>query len=110
MIKKNLVAASVVAVFLFGLWQARQVADHRRAGSIMHSLCSEIQGYRQRTGQLPPDLDTIADGKKAGWLKDLTNAASVTYDSGAQDRMPRLAVSVGHTSIAVQGTFEFYPH
>ena len=102
---KSLVAVGLLAVSLFALWQARQFADQRRADSVMRSLCREIQDYRQRTGQLPPDFDTMADSKRADWLKDLTNAVSITYDPGsnAQDRMPRLAVSVGRTSIAVQG-------
>jgi|ERR1019366_2465422 hypothetical protein len=100
---KSLVAVGLLAISLFALWQARQFADQRRAHSVVHSLCREIQDYRQRTGQLPPNLDTIADRKRADWLKNLTNAVSITYDPGAQDRMPRLAVSVGRTSIAVQG-------
>jgi hypothetical protein len=107
--KKSLVAVVLLAVSLFALWQARQFADHRRADSVMRSLCREIQGYRQLTGQLPTNLDMIADGKKADWLKDLTNAVSITYDPGAQDRMPYLAVSVGHASISVQGPSLDYP-
>src|SRR5262245_52652441 len=102
---KSLVAVGLLAVSLFALWQARQFADQRRADSITRSLCREIDFYRQRTGQLPPNLDTIADGKTADWLKALTNAASITYDPGSaqEDRMPRLEVSVGRTSISVQG-------
>ena len=100
---KNLVAVGLlIAVSLFALWRAGQFADDRRADSVMRSLCKEIQGYRQRTGKLPPNLDTIADGKKADWLKDLTNGVSIIYDPGAPDRMPRLAVSVGRTTITEQ--------
>jgi hypothetical protein len=107
---KSLVAVGLLAFSLCGFWFARQVADQRRTDSVMRLLCSEIQDYRQRTGQLPPSLDAIADGEKAGWLRDLTNAVSITYDPGsAPDRMPRLTVSAGRTFMAVQGSGLEYP-
>ena len=109
--KKGLVAVSLLAVALFALWQARLFADHRRADSVMRSLCSEIQGCRQRTGQFPPNLETLAEGKRTDWLRDLTNAVSITYDPGsAQARMPFLEVSVGYASISAQGSLEYHPH
>ena len=108
--KKCLVVASLLAVSLFALWQARLSADHRRAASVMHSLCREIQGYRQRTGQMPPTLDTIADGKKADWLKNLTNGVSINYVPGSGDRLPHIDVSVGYASIYVNGsTLDYSP-
>ena len=107
--KKSLIVVGLLAVCLFALWQARLSADHRRADSVMRSLCSEIQGYRQWAGHLPPNLDTIADGKKADWLKDLTNGVLITYDPGSSDRMPHIDVSVGYASIYVNGSTLDYP-
>jgi hypothetical protein len=99
----GLLAVGLLAVSLFVFLAAWQLVDEWRTDSTMRMLCREIQDYRQRTGQLPPNLDSIADGKAAGWLSDLTNSISITYDPGAPDRMPRLAVSARLSSRAVQG-------
>ena len=103
-IMKKLIAVGLLTVSLFSYLLARQVADQRRADSVLRSLCSEIRDYRHRTGHLPPSLDAIAGGDKSDWLRDLSNAMSITYDpGGAPDRMPRLTVSAGRTFMALQG-------
>jgi hypothetical protein len=69
----------------------------------MQLLYTGIHAYRQGSGHLPSSLNQISDG--SGWLRNATNGVLITYDPGssAESRMPRLSVSLGHTSIAVQG-------
>jgi hypothetical protein len=110
--KRLILAVSLLAGLLLTSLIAREAADRERADAVMRMLCREIHDYRQRTGQLPPSLDAIADSKTAGGLRDLTNRASITYDPGSAllDRMPRMTVSAGRTFIAVQGSrFEYAP-
>ena len=97
------IAVTSLAVVLFVFWQARELADRKRATVVIRLLYTGIHAYRQGAGHLPSSLDQISVG--TGWLRKATNTVSITYDPGssAEKRMPRLAVSAGHTSIAVQG-------
>jgi hypothetical protein len=97
--------AVLSAVILLVCWKARLVADTRHTNEVMRSLCKELQAYRQRTGQLPPNLGVLAgsQGLGAGWLSSLTNNVAVTYDPGSSNSMPFLSVNFGHAWHTVQG-------
>lgn len=98
-----LFAFTILGLILLGTWQAREAADRKRATAVIRLLYTGIHAYRQGTGHLPSSLEQISD--RTGWLRNATNGIAVTYDPGssAANSMPRLSVSAGHASIAIQG-------
>lgn len=97
------IAITILALILCAVWQVRVAEDRKRATAVIRLLYTGIHAYREGAGHLPSNLDQISDG--TGWLRNATNSVSITYDPGssAENRMPRLSVSVGYSTIALQG-------
>jgi len=102
-----LVALLAVVLIAIVAYEGACWRNGRRVTAVTRLLYKGIQDYRQRTGQLPPRLDLLAEGKvvDAGWLRNVTNTYSVSYDPGSspEKRMPRLSVSAPLAGCMIQG-------